>query len=128
MSKLAHSNPYFDDALTDIDIEIGSIFSGKGKNMPETYKDKLDMIQTTYNEWDEVPELRKVDLCMSKSYEDGDTWDAFMHNNDDHERTEKLLADFVRGNGQNSSELLAELQKNVVSFYEDSVHEDLINL
>ena len=51
-----------------------------------------------------------------------------MHTDDDHKRTEALLVDFVRGNGENGSELLAELQKNVVSFYEDAVHEDLINL
>tara|TARA_R110000772_G_scaffold253895_1_gene369707 strand:+ start:209 stop:595 length:387 start_codon:yes stop_codon:yes gene_type:complete len=128
MSRLAHSNPYFDDVLTDIDIQLGVIFSDKGKNMKESYNDKLFAVQLTYREWDEVPRLRKIDLCMSKSYEAGDTWDAFMHTDDDHKRTEALLVDFVRGNGENGSELLAELQKNVVSFYEDAVHEDLINL
>jgi hypothetical protein len=69
MSKLSHSNPYFDDVLTDIDIRLGVIFKGNMKMVEETYLDQLENTQAIYHEWEDIPFMRMVKLCMTKAIE-----------------------------------------------------------
>jgi hypothetical protein len=126
MSKLSHSNPYFDDVLTDIDIRLGVIFKGNMKMVEETYLDQLENTQAIYHEWEDIPFMRMVKLCMTKAIETDATWDAFLHG-EDPSITEKLLAAFVSGDSD-TKKLLNNLQANVVDFYEEEVREDFLNL
>ena len=126
MSRLAHSNPYFDDVLTDIDIQLGVIFKGSTKMVEETYLDQLENTQAIYHEWEDIPWMRLVKLCMTKALETDATWDAFLHG-EDPSITEKLLAAFVSGDSD-TKKLLNNLQTNVVDFYDEEVREDFLNL
>jgi len=126
MSRLAHSNPYFDDVLTDIDIQLGVIFKGSTKMVEETYLDQLENTQAIYHEWEDIPWMRMVKLCMTKAFETGATWDAFLHG-EDSLIIEKLLAAFVSGDSD-TKKLLNNLQTNVVDFYDEEVREDFLNL
>lgn len=127
MSKLAHSNPYFDDVLTDIDIQLGVIFKGSTKMVvEENYLDQLENTQAIYHEWEDIPWMRLVKLCMTKAFETDATWDAFLHG-EDSLIIEKLLTAFVSGDND-TKKLLNNLQTNVVDFYSEEVREDFLNL